>query len=56
MCIKTYIKKINLYYKNIIVYIFLPKKEKSTEFGKHFYLFFVILYLIMGDEFINDIY
>lgn len=44
------------YYKNIIVCIFMPKKEKSTELGKHFYLFFVILYLIMGDEFINDIY
>lgn len=49
-------QKINLYYKNIIVCIFLPKREKSTEFGKHFYLFFVILYLITGDEFRNDIY
>lgn len=49
-------QKINLYYKNKIVCIFLPKREKSTEFGKHFYLFFVILYLIMGDEFRNDIY
>lgn len=43
----------NTYYIN---FSFFTEKRKNTEFGKHFYLFFVIICLVTGDEFRNDFY
>lgn len=49
--IKFIVKRVRLY-----TFSFFTEKRKNAEFGKHFYLFFVIICLIMGDEFRNDFY
>ena len=36
--------------------VYNRKKKKTTEFGKQFHLFFVIIYLVTGDEYKNDFY